>query len=186
MVAPLFIASEADLESKLRLSAVPATATDTHAIIDEGILHARVEFYSELGEVRVAALVAEAYSETASTEAGILRMLANLTEVMIVKCYLMVNLPTMFMDASGDANKVWNEEAPLRERGSMDVADELLACRNKIAENMLVLAANDTDECQDIQVFDGTPDCQTSFPENTPRIGMSLKGPSGVNPPAED
>jgi hypothetical protein len=186
MAAPLFIASEAILKSKLRLSSVPASSTDTEAIIDEGILHARVEFYKELGEVRVAALVAEAFSETATTEAGILRALANLTEVMIVRCWLLQRLPSSFMDASGAVNRQWNEEAPTRERSSMDLTDEVVACKNQIAENMLVLAANDTDECQEIQTWDGTPECQTEFPPNTPRVGMSLKNPSGTNLPQED
>jgi hypothetical protein len=90
------------------------------------------------------------------------------------------------MDASGDVNERWNNEAPTRERGAMEFDAEILACNNQVAANMLTLAGGDITDCQDIQVFDGTPDCQTSFPENTPRIGMSLKSRSGINPPAED
>ena len=186
MAAPLFVADEATLESKLRLSAVPASATDTQAIIDEAILYARVEFYRELGESRVAALVAITFTEEPTTEDEVLRALANLTEVMMVRCHLLIHLPNTFMDASGDVNARWNEEAPIRERSSMDLEAEIAACKNKIQENLATLRLNDIDECPEVQTFDGTPDCQTSFPTNTPRIGMSLRGSSGVNPPSED
>jgi hypothetical protein len=186
MAAPLFVTDEATLKSKLRLSSVPASATDTEAIIDQAILDARVQFYIALGEIRVAAILATPFSETPTTEAGILRALASLTEVMMVRCYLLVHLPTTFMDASGDVNERWNTEAPLREKGVLDAEAEILACQNKIKENLLILAANDTDECQEIQVYDGTPDRQTQFPANTPRVGMSLKRPTGIVPPCPE
>lgn len=170
MAAPLFVADEATLKSKLRLSAVPATAVDTEAIIDEGILHARVEFYRELGTAKVTALLAIAFTETPTTEDGVLRALANITEVMMVRCYLMIHLPNTFMDASGDVNARWNEEAPTRERSSMELSEQIKACKNAIMENLLVLAGGDIDECAEIQTFDGSPDCPA------PNVGMSLKG----------
>ena len=52
MAAPLFVADEGSLKERLRLSAIPATALDTEAIIDEAILRVRVRFYRELGTAR--------------------------------------------------------------------------------------------------------------------------------------
>ena len=185
MAAPLFVADEATLKSALRLSAVPASALDTEAIIDEAILRARLRFYRDLGSARTNELVALPYTALPTTDDEVLRALANTVEVKMVKCHLLRDLPTTFMDASGDVNARWNEEAPVREYGA-DMEEELRRCEDEIVAALVDLAAPNTLDCDEVQVFDGTPDCQTSFPTNTPRVGMSLKGSSGVNPPAED
>ena len=186
MAAPLFVADEATLKSALRLSAVPASALDTEAIIDEAILRARLRFYRDLGVARTNVLVALPYTVLPTTEDEVLRALANTVEVKMVKCQLLRDLPNTFMDASGDVNSRWNEEAPTRERGSFELGDELARCEQEIVAALTDLAAPDTLDCDEVQVIDGTPDCQTAFPANTPRIGQSLRGPSGVNPPVED
>jgi hypothetical protein len=186
MASPLFVADEATLKAALRLSAVPASALDTEAIIDEAILRARLRFYRDLGVVRTNVLVALPYTETPTTEDGVIRALANTVEVKMVKCQLLRDLPNTFMDASGDVNSRWNEEAPTRERGSFELNDELARCEQEIVADLVDLAAPNTLDCDEVRVIDGTPDCQTSFPANTPRVGMALKGPSGANPPAED
>ena len=184
MAAPLFVASEAVLKERLRLSAVPASALDTEAIIDEAILLARVRFYSDLGAARTNALVLIPFSETPTTESGLLRAIANTTEVKLVYCSLLRMLPNTFMDASGDVNSRWNEEAPTD--GGFELEAELKRCENEIVEAMMRLADPNAVECDEVQVYDGTPVRQTTFPENTPRVGMSLKGPSGITPPRED
>jgi len=186
MAAPLFVADEATLKSALRLSAVPASALDTEAIIDEAILRARLRFYRDLGTARTNALVALPYTVTPTTDDEVLRALANTVEVKMVKCQLLRDLPNTFMDASGDVNARWNEEAPTRERGSFELNDELARCEQEIVAALVDLADTSGLDCDEVQVIDGTPDCQTSFPTNTPRVGMSLKGPSGVNPPSDD
>jgi hypothetical protein len=186
MAAPLFVATEAALKSALRLSAVPATALDTEAVIDEAILRARLRFYRDLGADRTNELVALVYTDQPTTEEEVLRALANTVEVKMVKCQLLRDLPNTFMDASGDVNARWQEEAPTRERGGYDLEEELSRCENEIVAALVDLAAPNAVDCDEVQVFDGTPDCQTSFPTNTPRVGQSLRGPSGVNPPRED
>jgi hypothetical protein len=188
MAAPLFVASEAALKSALRLSAVPASALDTEAIIDEAILRARLRFYRDLGATRTNELVALPYTDQPTTEDQVLRALANTVEVKMVKCQLLRDLPNTFMDASGDVNSRWNEEAPTRERGGFDLEEELSRCENEIVAALVDLAAPNTLDCDEVQVFDGTPDCQTSFPATTPRVGMSLKNPTGTgtNLPADD
>lgn len=169
MAAPLFLTDEAALKERLRLSAVPASALDTEAIIDEAILRARVRFYSDLGAARTNVLVALPFTETPTTEDEILRAICNTTEVKLVYCELLRLLPNTFMDASGDVNSRWNEEAPTRERGSFDMDTELARCDNEVVEAMLKLAAPNDTNCDDVQVFDGVADCPA------PRVGISLQ-----------
>ena len=186
MAAPLFVADEATLKASLRLSAVPASALDTEAVIDEAILRARLRFYRDLGVARTNVLVALPFTETPTTEDEVLRALATTVEVKMVKCQLLRDLPNTFMDASGDVNHRWNEEAPTRERGSFELNDELARCEQEIVAALVDLAAPETLDCDEVQVIDGTPDCQTSFPENTPRVGMTLKLPNGSRALNED
>lgn len=187
MAAPLFVADEATLKERLRLSAVPASALDTEAIIDEAILRARLRFYRELGAARTNVLVALPFTELPTTEDEVLRALATTTEVQIVRCELLRLLPNTFMDASGDVNARWNEEAPVRERGPQEIEDELRRCENEVAQAMIELADSSGLDCEDVQTWDGTPDLQTEFPPNTPRVGMSLKcRRSGTNLPSDD
>lgn len=187
MAAPLFVADESTLKERLRLSAVPASALDTEAIIDEAILRARLRFYRDLGAARTNVLVALPFTELPTTEDEVLRALATTTEVQLVRCELLRLLPNTFMDASGDVNARWNEEAPIRERGSMEMEDEIRRCEQEVAQAMIELADSSGVECEDLYTWDGTPDLQTSFPPNTPRVGLSLKRPGrGTNIPSED
>jgi hypothetical protein len=186
MAQPLFVADEATLKSALRLSAVPASALDTEAVIDEAILRARLRFYRDLGAARTNELAALTFTDQPTTDEEVLRALANTVEVKMVKCQLLRDLPHTFMDASGDVNARWNEEAPVREYGFSDLEAELKRCEDEIVAALVDLAAPASLDCDEVQTIDGTPDCQTSFPENTPRVGMSLKGSSGMNPPRED
>lgn len=186
MAAPLFVADEATLKSALRLSAVPASALDTEAVIDEAILRARLRFYRDLGSARTNELVALTYTDQPTTDEEVLRALANTVEVKMVKCQLLRDLPNTFMDASGDVNARWNEEAPTRERGSFELGDELARCENEIVAALVDLADPNAVDCDEVQVIDGTPDRQTSFPPNTPRVGMTLKYPRCDNILPED
>ena len=169
MAAPLFVADLETLLKKLRLSSVPDSALDSLSIIDEAVLRARVRFYRDLGTARTNELVALAFTETPTDDDGISRALANTVEVRMVYCELLRLLPNTFMDSSGDADERWNEEAPLRERGGGALEDELRHCENQIVSDLLALADDSLDECDEAQVFDGTADCPA------PRVGMSLK-----------
>lgn len=174
MATPLFVPDEATLESKLRLSSTPASATDTRAILNEAVQRARTRIYRALGASRVTQLLAITYSETPTTGQGILRLLAANVEVKIVYCTLLRMLPNAFMDASGDINKRWNEEAPFRERGPSELEQELLRCESEIIADLDELKDNDLDACPDVLTFDGTPDCPT------PLVGRTLKNRSAA------
>lgn len=176
MANPLFIADEATLKAKLRLSAVPTSATDTESIFDEAILRARVRFYRELGVARTNTIVALPFSETPTTEDQVIRALANTVEVRMVYAELLRLLPNTFMDASGDVNHRFNEEAPLRERGGFELGEELRRIESAIANGLQELATPDIGECDIVQSYDGTPDVFVSGDfGSAPRVGLSLQ-----------
>jgi hypothetical protein len=79
------------------------------------------------------------------------------------------------MDASGDANRAWNEEAPYRERGISDVERELKRLHDEIEEDMQILEGEDTQgEESDWRMYDGVRET------TPPRPGGSL---TSLNPP---
>lgn len=167
--APLFVPTHADLRLKLRLTGIEI-GTDAEAIIDEALLAARLRFITRLTLGRVTSLLATAYTATPTTEAQYLRLLAAVTEVKIVRLELLDSLPSAFMDAAGNLQKRWNEEAPFRETGvsMLEAIRERLEA--EIEEAMELLAGEDlAGEDSSIQTWDGAPDIET------PSIGDSLR-----------
>lgn len=170
MTNPLFVADLATLKASLRLTNVPSTSGDALAILDECILKARLSFYRRLGEQRVGVLVGYTYDPNPASKEQILRALANVVEVKLTYVELLRRLPNQFMDASGDANRRWDEEAPFRERGPTAAEKEISRLLDEIEEDMEMLNAEEGlgDEVQ-YKVFDGTP---TFIP---PRPGDSMR-----------
>lgn len=170
MTNPLFVADIDTLKAAVRLTGVPASRTDTLAILNEAILKARLDFNRRLGEQRVSFLVGITYNENPTTEDEILRALANQVETNIVYVQLLRKLPNVFMDASGGAQRIWNEEAPFRERGPTTLDKEIHRLENQIEEDMEVLSLDEAipDETT-IKTFDGTPT------HLGPRPGASLR-----------
>lgn len=170
MTDPLFVSNLATLKAALRLSAVPSTSPDTLAILDESILRVRLAFYRRLGQQRVGVLLAMPVIANPTSVDEILRALASTTETKMVFAELLRKLPNQFMDASGDANRRWNEEAPFRERGPSDAQREIQRLLDEIEEDMEMLAGEEVqgDESS-YKTFDGTPDC------TPPRPGDSIR-----------
>lgn len=171
MTNPLFVADLPTLKAALRLSGVPSSATDTLAILDESILKARLTFMRRLGTQRVGQLSALAYNANPTTEDETLRALCNVVETKLCYVELLRKLPNQFMDASGDANRRWNEEAPFRERGATSAEKEVQRLLDEIEEDMQMLEGTEglADETS-IKTFDGTPVCRP------PRPGDSIRG----------
>ena len=116
----LFAANDAAIKSRLRLTSVPDSSEDTLAIIAEAIMWARLEFYRRLGKTTVDRLVAITEVAEPTTNDEVKRSVATQAEVNLVRVRLLRELPNAFMDASGDLNRRWNEEAPFRERPKSD------------------------------------------------------------------
>lgn len=167
---PLFVQDAATARSLLRLSGVPSSATDTNSIIDQALMVARLTFYRRLGQQRIAALLAMPVVAEPDSNTEILRALATTTEIKIATVELMRRLPSAWMDASGDIDKRWNEEAPFRERGPFNANREVQRLLAEIEEDMQLLANDEAVDGTEIKVltFDGTPDTPG------PALGSSL------------
>lgn len=176
MTNPLFVQDLATLKAALRLTGVPAEATDTLAILDESILRTRLAFYRRLGQQRVGVLVAMTEVDNPTSEDEVLRSLASTTETKMVYAELLRKLPNQFMDASGDANRRWNEEAPFRERGATDAQREIQRLLDEIEEDMEILSGEESqgDEVS-FKTFDGTPVCRPPRPGDSLRFGRSIR-----------
>lgn len=169
----LFATSDDWIKARLRLSSVPDTSTDTAAIIDEAISNARLAFYRRLGRPVVQALLDITEVATPSTDDQVMRTLASLTEVKLVRVALLRELPNAFMDASGDLNRRWNEEAPFRERPRSDREREIARLNEEIEQAMQELERDGDESPGDVRnvfTFDGTPEA----PEDIPLPGDTL------------
>ncbi len=169
-VKPLFIADMAALEAAMRLTGVP-TVSDAKTIIDEGVLQARMSFVKALTQTRVNTLKGYAYTDDPSTDEENLRMIANLTESMLVRLHLMRTLPVLFMDSAEKDEQAWNEEGLFRNKSPFDLEHEKNALKADIRDNLALLIGEDEmGQLSDLKIT-------TMEPEVTPpRPGDSVWG----------
>ena len=122
----LFLSGSQKLKNRIRLGGAPDT-DEFRAQLDSAIVEARVEIYDRLGEARVAQLLATTGTDSPVTLAERDRAKAEILETKLVKKILLAVLPTAFIDSSGDARQVWNEQAILRspESRARDLASDL-------------------------------------------------------------
>jgi len=151
-ITPLFISSMAVLKARLRLTA--AAQSDTLAVLDRAVEETRIEFIYALGESRVTAILAIAYTENATTQAALVRTKANNVEASMVRLRLMRELPSLFMDASGAQNQDWNETSPFARRNDTD--KEIARLESEIAEGLAFLSG-EAEESSGVQGYSGTP-----------------------------
>jgi hypothetical protein len=164
----LFAQSNIWLQERLRLSSVPASSTDTLAIFTDAIEDARLAFFRRLGADRVSALLAITDVPAPVTNDENLRCLANRVELWLVKVRLLRDLPSAFMDASGDLQRRWNEEAPFREMPSSDREREIARINEDIEQSMQLLAGTESvGEEFNVYTYDGTPEETPPLPGDT-------------------
>lgn len=143
-VSPLFQTRDQILAA-LRLTATAAKDSPA-AVIDAGISSARLEFWRRLGGTQVKALQTLAVSENPDPDdnSANLKMLAILTEQLVVRSELLLTMPTCFMDASASLPQQWNDEAGFRTGDNFQRTGERKALLLKIAENMDLLAGSES------------------------------------------
>lgn len=176
MADPLFIPVKATLVARLRLTGAPDSG-DIQTLIDEAMLVARTEFYRQLTAARVTTILATASTATPTTDAEVLRSIAEITEERLCRRYLLRKLPTLFVDGSAAAETVWNE-APIHGGGLSDTEREIRRLDAEIQENMELLIGEDSLR-NESSVRGGAigPDVKP------PRPGDSLFGnPAGLTP----
>lgn len=166
-VAPLFLASMSSLKAKLRLTG-SRSGGDTEAMIEEAVTIARQGFYRRLGGSRITTILATALADTPTTDAQILRSVAATTEALWVRSELMGLLPSLFQDASGDVQDVWNREAPFRGESRSTLASERRSLMATVEANLIYLETGDSDdESPKVQGGDLAPDTAPPEPFDT-------------------
>lgn len=140
---PLFVADDATLKSKLRLTGI-GTGSDTEEILEQAVLDTRVEIYSRLGTSRTNELVATAFAENPTSEAAVLRAMCNSLEIKMVRLRLLDVLPVLFMDNSGIEADIINEDATFRAL-QPDQLDTMRAeCKAQIEKYIALLTGAET------------------------------------------
>jgi len=138
-VAPLFIASMTILKTRLRLEG--ASAAGALAQIDQAVEDVTLGFYNKLGAARVATIKATTYTEAPTSNAEILRSLANSVEVKWVRYHLIRVLPNLFMDGSGTRQQTWNDEGVFSTTPNprSELEKELARLLTEIEDGLLLL-----------------------------------------------
>jgi len=175
MTNPMFVADLDTLKSKLRLTGLAADSA-AEEILDEAILDARASFYRRLDRTVVTALLAIPFNENPTSEADVKRAIANLVEVKLVKIQLMRNLPVLFQDSSGTAQRVWNEEAPFREAGLSSLESEIKRLEAEIEESFQILDGEEEQGAeQNWRIYDGVRETAAPRPGDSVRRNPNVR-----------
>ncbi|MCZ2418672.1 MAG: hypothetical protein LC123_02355 [Burkholderiales bacterium] len=166
-VAPLFVADMVTLKTGLRLK--DARAEGALAIIDQAVMDVRLGFYRKLGASRVTELLDTASTDAPTTDAEVMRMLANSTETKWVRQLLLRRLPTMFADAAGGRQQAWNEEGAFEATPERRLKDEIDRLEAEVEDALETLKGNtDLNDRSSVQV-------STIGPSETPDLpGASI------------
>lgn len=118
-VAPTFVADLDTLRQRLRLSGL-ADDSDAQVMFEQAVKIARSTFHRRLTHARVVIIQAYTATDTPATDNEYIRALAEETEVKIVRRELLLTMPSLFMDSAGDAQEIWDREAPFRGTSQFD------------------------------------------------------------------
>lgn len=167
---PFFVPSLAVLKQRLRLSG--AQQTDAEEIIQEAVRKARGRIFGSLGASTANTIKALPLVEDPTTDDGIKRMNAVSLEVLIVKLFLLCDLPLLFMDTSGIVKQSWNEEGLTRNL-DFDSIQELKNLLNSQIEDLLAELVDDSDS-------GGSVTATTFGPYEVPAIPGASIIPTGI------
>jgi hypothetical protein len=142
---PLFVATEAALKARLRLSGVSG---DGQAVLDDVVREVRVGFYDRLGLDRIDAILVTGTTSSPTTAAELERVKAENIEAKWVKAQMLREMPVLFMDAAAPQQN-WNDEGLTRqasrdqttkeyERLMLDVEDGLRDLAEEEAQDGIV------------------------------------------------
>lgn len=137
-VAPLFIATTADLLKALRLTGVKSGSDAEDRILRE-TLAVRLGFYERLGADLIDEIKATTYDDAPESAEELRRALANDVEARWVRLKLSEagGLAVLFMDGSGGTLEEWNHEAAFRQ--GRPSRTDLEAMRQQVEEGILAL-----------------------------------------------
>lgn len=139
MVAPLFVADNATLLARLRLSGL-AAGTDGMQVVDQAIRDVRASFYRRLTSNRITKLLGYTQTDAPTTTNEVLRTVADSTEVKWVRYELLRTLPALWMDGSGGNAEVWQNEGAFRQMSPSAIASERKKLKTDIEQALDLLA----------------------------------------------
>lgn len=140
-VAPLFVSNMTALKSALKLSG--STQTDTATIIDRAVQEVRLGFFDHLGSTRVTEIGTYSSTDNPSSTEEIARVKAETAEILWVKSKLLRDLPSLFMDSSGNTDQVWNEEGLTREANDREIKDKIASLEEQVFNLLGSLAGSE-------------------------------------------
>ena len=138
----LFCPDEEHLRARVKVSTVRDTSVDTDATIDQATLVARTELYRRLGADRINVVLQEAYTETPTTDAQLLRVVGASCEISLVLRELLRRLNPLWMEGSGGARHDWNETPLSRQQGSREISAELERLNQDIDADLAILSGD--------------------------------------------
>lgn len=100
-LAPLFADSLEQVERALRLHNLDGGSPSSELVLD-AIRGARTIFWGELGSARIAEIQATTYTDSPSTDAEHLRMIARMTEFDLVRYCLAAHMPVGFRSGKAE------------------------------------------------------------------------------------
>lgn len=112
-LVPLFVSTIAEVQQRLRLTGT-AEGTDAYAMIEEAVRTVRAGFYRKISVERIAEIAAFTSEMNPITENGVIRQLAEVTEVKWIRYELMRTMPVLFSDSVATVQDAWNAEGMLR------------------------------------------------------------------------
>lgn len=139
---PLFAADLPTLLKELRLATL-ASSSDAQSVVNMAMLAVRTGFLRKLGKDRVVQIQGYTATENPLTDEEIVRATARVVEVNWMRYELMGRLPMLFMDASGDAEEVFNEEPAFRQLAASDVEDKRAKLWAEILESLELLGGDE-------------------------------------------
>lgn len=142
-ISPTFVASLDTLRQRLRLSGL-ADDSDAQVMFEQAVKIARSTFHRRLTHARVVIIQAYTATDTPATNNEYLKAMAEEAEVKIVRRELLSTMPSLFMDSAGDAQEIWDREAPFR--GTSQFGRDRLRQQltNEIEELMEILEGTDS------------------------------------------
>lgn len=110
---PLFVASNALLRARVRLSGLESGA-DGEEIFEHAVVRARNRFLRRLGLARVQQVQGYPATTQPTTNEGVLRLAADVCEEQVVRLELLDYLGVRYLDGTAAAAQEWNDEGTLR------------------------------------------------------------------------
>lgn len=129
------------LKARMRLTGINSD-TDLHKELVLSTEEAGLEFWRKLGRQRVASLQALPSISTCTTEDHWSRRLVEVTEVLLVRFYLLEKAQTIWRGADGSARDEWNDAGFIRGRSWEEVDIERAQLRTRIDRHLAVLGGS--------------------------------------------